>query len=50
MESIRRAVVVPRINVEAAAGVATGSAFLWLLARGAIQPIFVYLLEVYLAF
>jgi hypothetical protein len=50
MESIRRSIVLPRVNLEALAGVATGSAFLWLLARGAIQPIVIYLLEIYFAF
>lgn len=50
MESIRRAFVIPLPNLEAVASAVTGAAFLWLLARGAIQPIFVYLLELYLAF
>ena len=50
LESIRRAVVVPSLSLELVASAATAFAFFWLLAQGMIQPIAVYLLELYLTF
>ena len=50
LESIRRTIVWPRVNLEGVATVATVVAFFWLLAQGAIQPIAVFLLEIYLSF
>ncbi len=48
LQSIR--LVLPRLPVEALACVGTGAAFFWLLAEGAIQPIAVYLLQLFLTF
>jgi len=50
IQSLRRSVAVPNLNVEAVAGAATVGAFAWLLAHGYVRPIAVYLLELYLAF
>ena len=49
-ESIRRAVIVPSLNLELVATAVTAFAFFWLLAHGLIQPLAVYLLELYLTF
>jgi hypothetical protein len=49
MEWIRKAIVLPQVSIEATAGVATAVAFFWLLTRGALEPIAVYLLELYLS-
>jgi hypothetical protein len=49
MELIRKAIVLPQAGIEAAASAVTVLAFLWLLARGALEPIAVYLLELYLS-
>jgi hypothetical protein len=50
MELIRKAIVLPQASLEGAAGAVTALAFLWLLARGTLEPIAVYLLELYLSF
>ena len=50
LESIRKAVVVPSLNLEIVVGAATVFSFIWLLAHGFIRPIAVYLLELYLTF
>ncbi|MDX1503556.1 MAG: hypothetical protein R3325_14445 [Thermoanaerobaculia bacterium] len=51
LQAIRRAIVIlPSASIEAAATVATVASFLWLLANGHLQPILVYLLELYLSF
>lgn len=50
LQLIRKAVPVPALNVEIVAGATTVFAFLWLLAHGMIQPIAVYILELYLTF
>ena len=50
LESIRRASAVPQIPVQAVLpGLAVG-ALGWLLVQGFIQPIAVYLLQIYLSF
>lgn len=51
LEMTRRAVaVLPRLPIEGLAAVGTASAFLWLLAHDLVQPIAVYLLEIFLTF
>ena len=51
LELTRKAVAVfPRFSIEAFAVVGTLSTFGWLLAQDLVQPIAVYLLEIYLAF
>ncbi len=51
LETTRKAVATfPRLSIEALAVVGTTSTFGWLLAHDLIQPIAVYLLEIFLAF
>ena len=50
LEAIRKAVEIPAIPFESLVTIATAGAFLWLLAKGAIQPLAIYLLELYLSF
>jgi hypothetical protein len=50
LESIRKAVLVPAIPLEGMVAVGTGAAFVWLLAKGYIQPLAIYFLELYLSF
>ena len=50
IESIRKAIALPQVPVQAIAAGLTVSAFAWLLAQGAIQPIAIYLLQLYLSF
>ncbi len=51
LETTRRAVAtVPRFSFETLAAVATISTFGWLLAHDLVQPIAVYLLEIFLTF
>ncbi len=50
LETLRRATVLPRLYIEGVACAAAALAFFWLLANGAIQPLAVLLLELYLAF
>ncbi len=50
IESIRRAIAFPQVPVQAIATCLTVSAFAWLLAQGAIQPLAIYLLQLYLSF
>ena len=51
LEMTRKAVAVfPRLSIEALAVVGTLSTFGWLLAHDLVQPISVYLLEIFLTF
>lgn len=50
LAAIRKAAHVPDLPVEGVVSAATGLAFLWLLAKGVIQPLAVYLLQLYLSF
>ena len=50
LAAIRKAVHVPELPIEAVVSVVTGLAFFWLLAKGVIQPLAVYLLQLYLSF
>ncbi len=51
LELTRRAVaVLPRFSIEAFVTVGTVSMFGWLLAQDLVQPIAVYLLEIFLTF
>ena len=50
LEAIRKAVDVPTVPFEGLVTAVTAAAFFWLLARGAIQPLAIYLLEIYLSF
>ena len=50
IESIRKALVLPQVPVQAIATGLTVSAFAWLLAQGAVQPLAIYLLQLYLSF
>jgi len=50
-EMTRRAVaVLPKLPIEALATVGSVSAFGWLLAHDLVQPLAVYLLEIFLTF
>ncbi len=46
----KAAVVLPRFSIEALAAVGTASTLGWLLAHDLVQPIAVYLLEIFLTF
>jgi hypothetical protein len=50
LEAIRKAVDIPTVPLEGVATAVTAAAFFWLLAKGAIQPLAIYLLELYLSF
>ena len=51
LETTRKAVAAfPRLSIEALAAVGTVSTFGWLLAHDLVQPIAVYLLEIFLTF
>ncbi len=50
LETLRRATVLPRLHIEGVASVAAALAFFWLLAKGAIEPLAVLLLELFLVF
>ncbi|MDH3746368.1 MAG: hypothetical protein OES47_14820 [Acidobacteriota bacterium] len=53
LEAIRKTVPIPELTavaLEVPVAVVTAIAFVWLLAQGAIQPLAVYLLELYLLF
>ncbi len=50
LQSIRRSLAVPQVPSLALATTASVASFGWLLAHDLIAPIFVYLLELYLAF
>jgi len=50
VESIRKALTIPYLPLEAVATVATVASFGWLLVNDLIQPIVVYLLQLYLSF
>ena len=50
IESIRKAITLPQVPIQVVATGLTVSAFAWLLAQGAIQPIAIYLLQLYLSF
>ena len=50
LEAIRKAISLPQVPVQAVVTGLTVSAFVWLLAQGAIQPLAIYLLQLYLSF
>ena len=50
LAAIRKAVHVPDVPVEGVVSAVTGLAFFWLLAKGVVQPLAVYLLQIYLSF
>jgi hypothetical protein len=50
LESIRRALPLPQVPTHTALCGTSVLAFGWLLASDSIQPIAVYLLQIYLAF
>ncbi len=51
LETTRRAVAIfPRFSIEALTVIGTVSTFGWLLAHDLVQPIAVYLLEIFLTF
>lgn len=51
LETTRKAIAVfPRLSIETLAVVGTLSTLGWLLAHDLVQPISVYLLEIFLAF
>ncbi len=50
LQAIRKAISVPQVPVEALATAVSVLAFGWLLANDLIQPIVIYLLQLYLAF
>jgi hypothetical protein len=50
IESIRKAIALPQVPVQAIVTGLTVSAFAWLLAQGAIQPLAIYLFQLYLSF
>lgn len=49
-QSIRTALAIPRIPVLAILTTISSLTFGWLLASDSIQPIVIYLLQIYLAF
>jgi hypothetical protein len=49
-QTVRKALVLPRPSLAWAVPAATVAAFLWLLSQDAIQPVAIYLLELYLSF
>lgn len=48
LAAIRKAALVPVIHLEGVVSAATVLAFFWLLAKGVIQPIAVFFLQLYL--
>jgi|CXWL01.1.fsa_nt_gi hypothetical protein len=50
LDSIRRSVAIPQIPVGAVLSAGILGSFCWLLVQGAIQPLALYCLQVYLTF
>jgi hypothetical protein len=50
LQSIRRSLTVPQLPILPALSTVSVLAFVWLLVSDTIQPIAVYLLQLYLAF
>jgi len=50
LAAIQKAVQLPAVRLEGVVSAATGLAFLWLLAKGVIQPLAIFLLQLYLWF
>ena len=50
IESIRRALAFPRLPVQEIAAATTVLGFGWLLAHDLVQPIVIFMLELYLTF
>lgn len=50
IQAIRKVISLPQLPVQAIITGLTVSAFVWLLAQGAIQPLAIYLLQLYLSF
>lgn len=50
LQALRKIVALPRVPAEVFAATGTLAAFLWLLAHGFVQPVAVYLLELFLIF
>lgn len=50
LDSLRRSVAIPRVPLSAVLSVGTVGSFCWLLAQGAIHPLALYILQVYLTF
>ena len=50
LAAIQKAVSLPAYRLEGVVSLATGVAFFWLLAKGVIQPLAIYLLQLYLWF
>lgn len=50
LQSIRRAIALPQVPVQALAAVVSVLAFGWLLVNDLVQPIVIILLELFLTF
>lgn len=50
LETVRRRLAIPRMRIDVALAAATTVSFGWLLANDLLQPLAVYLLQLYLAF
>ena len=50
LAAIQKAVHLPAVRLEGVVSAATGLAFFWLLAQGVIQPVAIFLLQLYLWF
>lgn len=50
LESIRRALTVPRVSAAPILAVGVTFSFLWLLAHDLIHPFVIYLAQIYLMF
>lgn len=50
LDSARRSLVIPRVPAQALLSAGTVASFTWLLAQDAIEPMLLYLLQLYLTF
>lgn len=50
LDTVRRSLAIPRLRIDVALAAATTVSFGWLLANDFLQPLAVYLLQLYLAF
>ncbi len=50
LQAIRKTAALPRLTLGWTVPAVTMAAFLWLLAQNAIQPVAIFLLELYLSF
>lgn len=50
LESIRRALPLPRVSMSQVSAVAVGLTFVWLLLQDQIPPVAIYLAQIFLMF